>query len=296
MSNAIAIVQSDIQPVNIASELPAIFQLASALSRAGGFLPAHLKSEGELVAVILAGRELGIQPMASIRGIRLIQGQVALDATLQLGLMVRVGCKVRWLEDGSSGSAALELTRPGHDPHVSRFSLKDAERAGLVKSGGNWSKYPSAMLRARCVSSAGKAYCPDVLAGVYLPDELDAVGQLRQAQEHDAPDLRIETSADTATNHGFVEQERLAEKAEHVASASKVDVAAQIAALISIDLPACTKRDHFAALALQLGKLHGRVRNSRPWSAFEAACAQHEVSARDAVNDALAMLENEAAQ
>jgi hypothetical protein len=37
----------------------------------------------------------------------------------------------------------------------------------------NWQKHPDAMLRARAVSAAGRAYMPDVLAGVYVPGELD---------------------------------------------------------------------------------------------------------------------------
>lgn len=160
---------------DIARDLPWILQLAKALSSAGGFLPAHIRSEGELVAVIVAGRELGIPAMASVRGVRLIQGQVTLDASLQLGLMIRAGCKVKWVDDGRGGQAVLELTRPGQDTHTSRYGMDDATRAGLVKAGGNWAKHPAAMLRARAVSAAGKAYCSDVLAGVYLPDELDDV-------------------------------------------------------------------------------------------------------------------------
>jgi hypothetical protein len=150
--------------------LPEVFQLAKSLKLAGGFLPSHLKNEGEIVAVVLAGRELGLPPMASIRGIKLVKGNVTLDASLQLALMVRAGCKVKWLKDGSDGEAILRLERAGQEPHESRFTLADAKRAGLT--GDNWSKYPAAMLRARCVTTAGKAYVPDVLAGVYLPDEL----------------------------------------------------------------------------------------------------------------------------
>lgn len=150
--------------------LPEVFQLAKSLKLAGGFLPPHLKNEGEIVAVVLAGRELGLPPMASIRGIKLVKGNVTLDASLQLALMVRAGCKVKWLKDGSDGEAVLRLERPGQEPHESKFTLADARKAGL--SGDNWSKYPAAMLRARAVTTAGKAYVPDVLSGVYLPDEL----------------------------------------------------------------------------------------------------------------------------
>lgn len=167
-----AIVRAD--AVDIAGELPQIFKLAGALKQAGGFLPQHIRNEGELVAIILAGRELGIAPMAALRSINLIKGRVTLAADMQLALMMRAGARVQWISDGSNGVAKLQLARPGQQPHVQTFTMEDAKTAGLA-GGENWKKYPAAMLRARCVSGAAKAYFPDVLSGVYTPDELEPV-------------------------------------------------------------------------------------------------------------------------
>lgn len=161
-----------IAAVDISAELPAIFALAKALTKAGGFLPQHLKNEGEIAAVILAGRELGLPPMTSLRSLSLIKGKVTLAADVQLALMVKAGAKHRWLSDGSNGAARLELTRPGYEPHVSTFTLEDAQRAGLAQQ-ENYKKHQGAMLRARAVSAAARAYMPDVLAGCYVPGELD---------------------------------------------------------------------------------------------------------------------------
>lgn len=158
--------------VNVASDLPAIFTLAKALARAPGFIPAHLRNEGEIAAVILAGMELGLQPMVSLRSLVMIKGKVVLAADVQLALMVRAGARIKWVKDGSDGEAVLRVERPGQEPHESRFSLDMAKRAGLA-GGDNWQKHPAAMMRARCVSSAGRAYMPDVLAGCYVPGELD---------------------------------------------------------------------------------------------------------------------------
>lgn len=166
-----AIVKAD--AVDIAGELPQIFKLASALKQAGGFLPAHIRNEGELVAIILAGRELGISPMASLRSINLIKGRVTLAADMQLALMMRAGASVKWLSDGSNGIAQLQLKRPNQDTHTQTFTMEDAKTAQLT-GGENWRKYPAAMLRARCVSAASKAYFPDVLSGVYTPEEMES--------------------------------------------------------------------------------------------------------------------------
>lgn len=165
-----AIVKAD--AVDIAGELPQIFRLATALVKAGDFLPRHIRTEGALVAVILAGRELGIAPMASLRSIHLVEGRVTLAADTQLALMVRAGVTYQWLGDGSDGAARLKLVRPGQPEHVQTWTLDMARTAGLLGK-DNWKKYPAAMLRARCVSSAARAYMPDILAGVFIPDELE---------------------------------------------------------------------------------------------------------------------------
>jgi hypothetical protein len=273
--------QTGLAQVDIASELPAIFTLAKALVKAGGFMPSHLKTEGEIVAVVLAGRELGVAPMAAIRSIKLIKGNVTLDASMQLALMVRAGCKVEWLEDGSKGKAELRLERPGQPPHISRFSMEDAQRAGLAGS-DNWRKHPAAMLRARCVTAAGKAYCPDVLAGVYLPDELPdsdarqvATLPVRAAEPIDATPEPSPATFDAATGEIVAEAEPTGPSSDE-----------QIYGLVNVDLPQCSTFDQLVAWAQALIAVHGPVRGTAPWKAFQARCADREVSPRDVVNAA----------
>ncbi len=153
-------------------DLPNLFRLAEALLQAPGIIPAHFRTAGQVVAVVLAGRELGIPPMASLRTVNIVQGRVVLDAALQLGLMIARGVKHCWQKDGTDGEAVLVLERPGVPPHTSRYTLAMATQARLTGK-DNWQKHPDAMLRARAVSAAGRAYMPDVLAGVYVPGELD---------------------------------------------------------------------------------------------------------------------------
>lgn len=159
--------------LDVARELPAMFQLAKALMGARGFVPKHLDSEGAIVACILAGRELGIPPMLSLRTINVIDGKVSLSAELQLALMKRAGVRHSWTT-ATDTEAVLVLTRQGDEPHTQRYTWEDAKRAGLTGK-NNWRNHPAAMLRARCVSAAATAYAPDVLGGVYDPDELEEI-------------------------------------------------------------------------------------------------------------------------
>lgn len=176
-----------------AAELPALFKLAHALVQAKGFIPSHLRNEGEIVATILAGRELGLPPMTALRSIYIVEGKVSLASDLQLALMLRAGVRSEWLET-SDKAAKLRLERPGSKPAVFSYTLEQAKRAGLAGK-GNWEKHTEAMLRARCVSAAAKAYAPDVLAGVYVPDEIEEISESRV--EHDEP-VMMTTQASVA--------------------------------------------------------------------------------------------------
>jgi len=148
--------------------IDSLFRLADELLPSG-MLPDHLQNSGAVVAVILAGRELGLGPMASIRSIHLVKGKVVIDAAAQLALLHRAGIRSRWREKTGS-VAALELSRNGHDWRVFSYTIEQARIAGLIGS-PVWKKHPGAMLRARCVSSAARAYAPEILMGCYTPGE-----------------------------------------------------------------------------------------------------------------------------
>lgn len=133
----------------------------------------EIQDKARAVVAILAGRELGIPPMASLRGIHVIKGKVELGAGL-LAAMIRKSrrydykvlqawdhlCELIWYDNGE------EIGR-------SHFTIDDAKRAKLIKPDSNWEKFPKAMLFARALSAGQKLYAPDVGFGaVYAPGEI----------------------------------------------------------------------------------------------------------------------------
>jgi hypothetical protein len=157
---------------DIVQALPAIFELSEKLLEARGFIPTHYKTSGEVAAAIIAGRELGLPPMLALRSLYVINGKVGLDASLQLALMKRAGIKHRWLADGSDRQRACLRLEHNGEWHEQAFTYQEAEAMGLLKN-AVWRTSTAAMLRARCVSAAGKAFCPDIVTGVYVEDEID---------------------------------------------------------------------------------------------------------------------------
>ena len=160
-----------------------------------GLLPNSVRSGAQAVAIILTGKELGLPPMQAIRSIQIIQGKPTLSAELQLALFKQSGGHASWKESDNV-KAVLLLTHPNGDVHEETFTIKDAQTAGLVKSGSPWTKYPKAMLRARAISAGIRAAAPDIGMGIYDPEELTTIEQPRQieqpAQDTEAQGAEIE--------------------------------------------------------------------------------------------------------
>lgn len=158
--------------LDMVASLADVLRLAETLAQArGGFIPDHFKNAAQVAAVILAGRELGVGPMAALRSFYLVNGKLGMDASFVSGRMLAHGIALEWLRDDDE-CASVRLTRAGMPPYTSTFSRQDAERAGLWGS-ATWRKYPRAMLRARAITAGARAYAADCFAGsVYTPDEL----------------------------------------------------------------------------------------------------------------------------
>ena len=134
-----------------------------------GLAPQGLKSPEAAMFVILVGRDLGLSPTQSLRSINVISGKVEVAADMQLALFKRAGGRATWLTLDAA-RASLELTHPNGDKHTETFTMADAKLAGLA--GPNWSKYPKAMLRSRCITAGMKSIGFDALAGVYSEGEI----------------------------------------------------------------------------------------------------------------------------
>jgi hypothetical protein len=76
------------------------------------------------------------------------------------------------IEEETNTACRVAVARRERPDEVQRFTFtaEDAARAGLT--GGNYGKYPAAMLLARATTKACRALFPDVIAGIsYAPEE-----------------------------------------------------------------------------------------------------------------------------
>lgn len=159
-----------------AQEFDALERVAEKIFRSG-VCPPDVKNADAAFAVMLAGAEMGFGPMQSIRSISLVKGKVSLNADAQIAMCTRVRdvCEYFRLAESTAERATFVTHRKGHPAPVElTWTFEQAKAAGLTGS-STWRAHPGAMLRARCGAALARAVYPDLVAGVYDPDEAEEI-------------------------------------------------------------------------------------------------------------------------
>jgi hypothetical protein len=142
------------------------------LAREAGIIPREMNA-AQAQAIILAGREIGLEPLQSLRTMAFINGRLTMSVQLQLALArQRAGVRVEQLTE-TDDSCTVTLARDG-ERITCTYALADARRAGLDRSHG-WQKYPRQMLRWRAIGDALRIIAPDVVMGLLSPEEAETI-------------------------------------------------------------------------------------------------------------------------
>lgn len=121
---------------------------------------------------ILAGRELGIGPVASLRSIEIVQGQLSMRSHLIAAMIKRSPRYNYRVTVSTNEKCVIEFLENGEVLGQSEFTMDDAARAKLT-SNNTWLKYPKTMLYNRAMSQGARMYCPDIfLGGVFYESEI----------------------------------------------------------------------------------------------------------------------------
>jgi len=154
------------------------------LAREAGIIPRDMNA-AQAQAIILAGREIGLEPLQSLRTMAFINGRLTMSVQLQLALArQRAGVRVQQLTETDDG-CTVTLARDG-ERITCTYTLADARRAGLERSHG-WQKYPRQMLRWRAIGDALRIIAPDVVMGLLSPEEAETIDISMEATHDVSP-------------------------------------------------------------------------------------------------------------
>lgn len=147
--------------------------IATSLAKTS-FVPASLRGKPEdITAAILAGVELGMRPMATLRSMDVIQGTPALRAHAMRGLVQSRGHEVE-LVDSSPERCVMRGRRAGSEAwQTVTWTIERAAQLGLTGK-QQWQAQPQTMLIARATGEICRLIASDVLHAMpYAAEELD---------------------------------------------------------------------------------------------------------------------------
>lgn len=127
-----------------------------------------------VLTTILAGREMGLPAMASLRALHIVEGKPTLAAdfirarVLQSGLVDYFRCSERTPE-----KATFVIKRKDEPEMSLSYTLDEARTAGLVKPKSGWERNAADMLVARASSKLARLVCPEITFGLYAREEFD---------------------------------------------------------------------------------------------------------------------------
>ena len=121
-------------------------------------------------------------PFASVTSVYVVNGRPGFSAqSMAQAIKRHPDYDYRVLEK-TDKICRIEFRHRGEVLGVETFTIDMARRAGLTKDGGMYSKYPEALLFARCLTAGMRTHCPDALGGhtPYTPEELGAEGEINE--------------------------------------------------------------------------------------------------------------------
>ncbi|GAB3191919.1 hypothetical protein [Nesterenkonia suensis] len=200
---------SVVQIAEWAAELDAAHKLGTALATSR-FLPDSLTIENkkpkpaeqvaaDAAVIILAGKSLGLDPLASVQNIFTVRGRPAMYARTAVGISMSHGHEVE-RTNADQNSVTVRARRKGaREWHTFTWDMSRAKQAGY-DSNPLYQRDPIAMLTAKAQMEACRNLFPDVLAGMPYSAEDIELEDLGEVQE--TPKTTVKRSTRSKSTSG----------------------------------------------------------------------------------------------
>lgn len=131
----------------------------------------------------------GKAPLELAKTYHIIEGKLTMRADAMLGRYLASGGKVKWTERSDKRVAATWIC-DGNEVEIA-VTIDEMVKNGVAVGNGNklktnWQRFPRQMLTARNISEAIRLLMPQIVAGIYTPEEVSDFSnndrQIPQAQ------------------------------------------------------------------------------------------------------------------
>ena len=175
------------------------YQLARAICSTS-IVPVHFRGKPEeCAAAMVYGASLGLDPIASLRGLYNVHGSVAMYAQLAVSIVLRDQHDV-WVVESTDQAVTVAGRRNGWPEDRTFTATWTYDRARKAGYTGN-KKYdtdPIAMLTAKAQMEVCRRIAPDSLAGIYSVEELELEPGVRSGVKGDASQRAVSAATFTS--------------------------------------------------------------------------------------------------
>lgn len=189
--HSVAVPQPANQPVESslqkwAQEASAISGIANAIAQTS-LAGAYRNDRDAIVAVILAGHEVGLKPMTSLKSIDVIQGQPALRAHAMRAIVLKAGHEIELVESDAQHCIMRGRRKGAEAWQTVEWDMGRAAQMKLTEK-SEWKKQPKTMLIARATGEICRLVAADALHGMpYVAEELGGYVHGEIVQQKQAP-------------------------------------------------------------------------------------------------------------
>lgn len=154
--------------------ITAIKEMGSMIAESGMF--GCTKHEQGMVLAMQCMAE-GKAPLELAKTYHIVEGKLSMRADAMLGRFLTTGGKVKWVKrDNTSVEAEFSYGDSQNIPISANLEEMKAIGVAVDKTGKNlktnWARFPRQMLTARVISEGVRLLAPQLIAGVYTPEEV----------------------------------------------------------------------------------------------------------------------------
>lgn len=139
---------------------------------ASNLIPRNLDTPEKVLVCLFKAQEMGIPPMEALSSMPVINNKVTLQGNLILSLINRSHNVKEMKIDSKETFCSVFMSRKDYEmSFTAQFSLDDAKKAGLLEK-QIWKQYTKLMLQWRAVAICARIVFPDIMSGLYTPEEI----------------------------------------------------------------------------------------------------------------------------
>lgn len=129
----------------------------------------------DIFVLSMIGQRLGIDPLASVMGIYILNGRPYISARIVRGLILKNGHRFE-VKEWTASKIVVLAARNGQEPIEFTYTTAEAQHAGLTGK-DTWKQHPRRMLLAAVTRNVADALFADLFLGLVNDDgSEDSVG------------------------------------------------------------------------------------------------------------------------